>query len=112
MEFKEAHKLFVSYGAANGHTEGTIRCYNQDSSNFVKFLMEKELSQELEGINSKMIRLYTVWMHERGNARETIRRKLNYLASFFNYCEKEEHVSTNPMSKVDRPKPQKLFHVF
>ena len=106
MELKEAHKMFVAYGATNGLTDGTIRCYNQDSSNFINFLTEKNLSLELESITPKIIRLYTVWMYEKGNARETIRRKFNYLASLFNYCEKEELISTNPMLKIDRPKPE------
>lgn len=112
MELKEAHKMFVAYGAANGLAEGTIHNYKQDISNFIKFLTEKNLSLELESIDPKIIRSYTVWMYEKNNARETIRRKLNSLSSLFNYCVKEELISTNQMLKVDRPRREESLPRF
>lgn len=112
MDFQEAHEMFLEYGQAKGYSPGTIVAYRQNGKNFMKFLAEKGYGSELGSIDAKVIRRYTVWISNAGNARETIRRKLNFLGSFFRFCEVEELVTQNPMVKVDRPKKAVTVPIF
>lgn len=40
---------------------------------------------------------------------KTFRNYRQYLASFFNWCEREDFIKTNPVSKIEKPKLPKLL---
>lgn len=109
MDFREAYDMFIEYSLAKGHSQATATAYTQDAKAFQRFSVEKNVVQEVEQLDARVLRQYNVWLRGCGYALGSIKRKLDSLGSFFKFLENEEIIEKNPMRKVERPKvPEQL----
>ena len=109
MEFMETYEIFLEYALAKGRSELTILSYRQDARTFLKFINEKGISPNVEAIDIRTIRLYTVWLRAKKYSLTSINHKLDSMASFFNFLENEDMIQKNIMKRVERPKiPKRL----
>jgi integrase/recombinase XerC len=97
-----------------GYSEHTIRNYRIDLTQFMDFLMEKEVpaaDEALPGIDFRLIREYFGRLYGRYRKR-TIARKLSALRSFFAFLEKRGVNLGNPAADVSTPKQEKYIPTY
>lgn len=89
---------FIRAKQLDGRRDLTLKGYSQQ---LIKFVLE--IGKLVENIQVKDIRKYLMTQNE-GNAKATIANKVAVLRSFFNWLEREELISKNPMNKIDTPR--------
>lgn len=77
------------------YSEQTIKAYTRDLTDLLEFLNSSG-SSDLSDIQYQDLRLFIVYLTERGLARTTISRKLSSLRSFFKYAMRQEWVLQDP----------------
>ncbi|MBW1987922.1 MAG: tyrosine recombinase XerC [Deltaproteobacteria bacterium] len=103
---------FLEYAAADGRSPATIRAYRRDLLEFAGFLADEAGGGELSNeaffrVNRLDIRAYLGFLHQKGDSRSTMARKLSALRSFYRFLEKEGKVAANPAKAVATPKREK-----
>jgi len=83
-----------------GYSENTIKSYDRDLGQFLKFNKEKKVDRET-------IKSYLEHLYDEGYSVSSTERKLACLKSFFNYLVREGKQKTNPTSDVKLPKKAK-----
>ncbi len=90
----------------------TLTAYSTDLIEFRDYLQVKyELDNLLEA-NFQIVRSWIAELMEGKITSRSINRKISSLRSFFRFHVRENHVSTNPMLKVQGPKTTKRLPVF
>jgi site-specific recombinase XerD len=112
MDFMETYEMFLEYATAKGRSELTIASYRQDARTFLNFLAEKRMGKNVEDIDLRTIRLYTVWLRAKKFSLASINHKLDSMGSFFKFLENEDMIQKNIMKRVERPKIPKRLPVF
>ncbi len=83
----------------------TLRNYKADLRQFLEYLTPPGSPEpKLETADHHLIREYVGWLYDRKFERSSIGRKLATLRSFFRFCVREGHMSSNPARLVPSPK--------
>ncbi len=90
----------------------TIEAYKSDLSQFLIYLTNLESDISVSEINYQHIRHWTACLIDAEVSTESVKRKISALKSFFKYLVKQNHVTSNPTSKIILPKKAKRLPVF
>lgn len=90
----------------------TIRCYQDDLSQFFSYLDAQFGPLEIGEINSSYVRSWLASMMEDGIVPKSIHRKASSLKSFFKFHVRSGLIQQTPMSQVSVPKVGKRLPVF
>lgn len=82
-----------------GYSEKTKRAYEDDLNAFRIFLKESG-NDDLLSVKQIDIRIYLGTLVEAEYSRNTMRRKIASIRSFYNYLQKQELISENPVSYI------------
>lgn len=82
-----------------GYSEKTREAYEEDLTNFERFLTESG-EDDLLKINPLDVRVYLSYLTDERYSRNSISRKIASLRSFYQYLLKEEVIKENPFSYV------------
>jgi integrase/recombinase XerC len=89
----------------------TIKAYKTDLDQFSDFIL-KEYSNSLLDVTSLQIRSWLSGLMVEKLSIKSLNRKISSLRAFYNYLEKENRLSSNPMNKVTVPRLPKRLPVF
>lgn len=92
---------------AKGYSEHTARAYLSDLRALSQALSEDILTASSEDINN-----YLMDIAEKGIKPNTRRRKAAAISHFFSYAERKGMISTNPATKLDRPKAEEKEMIY
>lgn len=89
----------------------TVKEYETDLQQFVKFLQEEAISsfEEVEYVHA---RLFVTRLYDQKLARTTISRKISAIRTFFSYLSKELQVNSDAFQALFHPKQQKKLPQF
>lgn len=98
-----AAREFMTYlGIERNYSHHTILGYKRELNQFLKFMGS---DQVLSSISHQQIR---EWLNKlQGYKSASVERKIVALRSFFNFCEDQEYIMTNPARKISCPKRAK-----
>ena len=100
------------------YSSATIDNYQRDLNKFQDYLHTHPQAHSHDNISDKTlidiidaknddVRAYIAYRHRQGLASTSLQRQLSSLRSFYNYCLKEDIISTNPAFDVRAPKGKK-----
>jgi integrase/recombinase XerC len=85
----------------------TVTAYQKDLNQFLVFLAISE--SELLTVTHQQVRSWMVKLMDQGNEAKTINRKISSLRSLYKFLQRNELITTNPMTQVRAPKiPKRL----
>ena len=88
----------------------TLQSYKNDLDQFNNFC--DNIGIKVDEVGSKDIRMWIVSLLDQDTAVRTVHRKLSALTTFFRYLMREDHLQSNPMDKVIKPRMNKRIPVF
>lgn len=88
----------------------TLRNYLQDLMLFKQFLEDRK--KKLDEIKHTDVRMFLVYLRQRGEAKRTSARRLSCLRSFFKFLLREGFIKTNPIIALSSPKVEKKLPEF
>ncbi len=101
-------RAFVTYlDIERGASQETIRSYQSDLQQFVKFLKthsSSDPSPTPKSVDALTIRGYLKWLDDKGEKKSSLARKLSTLKSFFRFLVHENRVEANPALQVRSPR--------
>lgn len=105
----EPVESFLQYLAVErGASAHTLRSYRADFKEFTAFLTRHGITH-LTAADSRIIRAFLGWLHDRRLSRTTIARKLAVLRSGFRFLTRRRLMPRNPVREVGTPKlPKRL----
>jgi len=92
------------------YSENTIESYSNDLSHYQSFCIEAGAEDIL--LDHKIIRMWIVFLLERGISPRSVNRKLSTLKTFAKYLIREGLLDSNPLDKVVKPKMNKRIPSF
>jgi site-specific recombinase XerD len=107
------HKFCMHMRLERDCSKQTIISYRTDFRQFLSFLELKGIPSDIESITTSVVRDYIFYMaEERGLDRNSIRRKIHSLRSFFRYACREEYVEKDPTLRIAVPKKKKPIPIY
>lgn len=104
---------FSSYlETSKRYSAHSILGYSTDVGEFFTFISNSYQISDILHIDHLMIRSWTVSLIEQGITSRSINRKISALNTFFKYLIKIGSITSNPMSKVIRPKVGKRLPIY
>ena len=109
---QEVFTKYINYLEAERNVSPyTVRNYTTDLLDFFNFLRSKGVSS-LREVDRHVVRDYLSYLMEQGFVKASIARKLSAIRSFYRYLQREEIVTTSPVTttspKLDRRLPSFL----
>ncbi len=108
---QESVDLFLSHlKYEKNYSPHTIKNYSRDLAEFIAYLTagRSDRPVRLEQIDHITVRDFLSHLHQRGNQKTSIARKLSALRSFFRYLHREGKIQKSPAKLVSTPRlPQK-----
>lgn len=99
--------LFFQYITSEKRlSKNTYTAYHLDLNQFVAFLDTYSLTSAIE-VRHTHIRAWIVSMMQDETSARSINRKLSCLKTYFNFLQKRQYITANPMAKVVAPKMSK-----
>jgi len=106
MEFKKSLDRFLDYLRHERNASlHTVAGYRRDLLQLYAFLEKKKLL--LKDVDNIALRGFLAELHEKGEKKSTIGRKLAAIRSFFRFCLKKRWIVTNPALAVSTPKQER-----
>jgi integrase/recombinase XerD len=93
--------MFIA--SEKGLSQNTIEAYRRDISNFIDFLLEKEI-HSFSNVNQDHIIQFLAQLATLGYASSTLSRRLIVIKVLFRFLKKEGLLSNNPSTYLDSPK--------
>ncbi len=92
----------------------TVKSYREDLNQLIAFFREKYEGQNLSPaqINSRHLRAFTVWLHDKGYAKSTVARRIAAVRSWFRFLLRQGAVPTNPSEGLRGPRQDKKLPHF
>jgi len=106
MVLKKFHNFLKNERHYSIHT---IRAYLYDVKVFFEFCSFQKYKPSLVTFNH--IRLWVVDLKKNKQSAKTINRKISSLKTFFNFCEREQFVTCNPILKLKSLKQKKRLPI-
>ena len=109
---KSALERFRDYLATERNASPhTIEAYSADISEFALRVREDEKFDDWAEVDRDQARSFVMMLHDNGDGKRSIQRKLSALRSFFRFMIREELVRSNPFTRMpglksDRPLPE------
>lgn len=109
---KRAAERFRDYLANERNASPhTIEAYTADIAEFASRVREDENFDDWAEIDRDQARSFVMMLHDNGDSKRSIQRKLSAMRSFFRFLLREELVKSNPFSRMpgiksDRPLPE------
>tara|TARA_Y100001968_G_scaffold316973_1_gene345427 strand:+ start:617 stop:1498 length:882 start_codon:yes stop_codon:yes gene_type:complete len=101
---------FLNYlNNERNYSQHTVDAYHNDLVQFF-YILNLETSL-LARVKVKDIRSWIIYLKNKNNSTRTINRKISALKTFFNFCKREQYVSTNPLLKIKTMKEAKRLPV-
>ncbi len=95
---------FLEYLAVErGASPHTLRGYATDLAELRRFLAGRGVS-DLAGVDTRAVRAYLAWLHERGLSKATIARKLASARSCLRFLARRGMIDVNPARQVRSPR--------
>jgi integrase/recombinase XerC len=95
---------FLEYLAVErGASRHTLRGYATDLAELRRFLAGRGVS-DLSGVDTRAVRAYLAWLHERGLSKATIARKLASARSCLRFLARRGMIDVNPARQVRSPR--------
>jgi len=111
-DFLEKMKLFVEYLQIEKNASPlTIKYYQNDLEIFFKFLNQEGI-QILAEVDERVLRVFLTSLYNEQLSRRSVSRKVSSLRSFYNFLERENIVSANPLIHISLPKIEKTIPGF
>ncbi len=109
MKDEETIKSYLEYLAnVLNYSNNTIIAYQNDITNFNKFVKEEKFAKDLLGIrNDRVIKAYISHLNNMGEAINSVNRNIASLRGFYNYLLSEKIVDKNfftDISSLKKPK--------
>ncbi len=108
---QESVDLFLSHlKYEKNYSPHTVKNYSRDLAEFIDHLAagRSDRTLRLEQIDHITVRDFLSHLHQGGNQKTSIARKLSALRSFFRYLHREGKIQKNPAKLVNTPRlPQK-----
>lgn len=89
----------------------TINNYRRDIQYFMIFMKQQSI-EGMAAVSYIHIRRYLAELHHREYSRRTISRKLSSLRKFFQYLQREQIISENPVQHLPTPKQEKRLPTY
>ena len=109
---KSALQRFRDYLATERNASPhTIDAYSADITEFARRVRENEEFDDWGGIDRDQARSFVMMLHDNGDNKRSIQRKLSAMRSFFRFLIREELATANPFTRMpglksDRPLPE------
>nr|WP_326717928.1 tyrosine recombinase XerC [Vagococcus sp. B2T-5] len=112
MIFIDYIALFLRYlNVERQYSKQTQIAYDGDIHDFIRFLSETGSSDYLN-IDTKDVRIYLAYLHDREYSRNTISRKISSLRSFYQFLVKNDILGENPFTYIDLKRGQQRLPTF
>jgi len=109
MKFDKAIESFFSYcEIEKNYSPLTIEAYKNALNEFYNyFIIEFETEPNIELIDADDIRPFLGYLHDKGNAKSSLRLKISAVKSFYKYAKKQGFIKSNAASTISTPKAEK-----
>lgn len=104
---KEVEKFLEYLTYEKRYSKHTVIAYENDLAQFTSFLVKDYEVEDLNEVNSGMVRTWLVSLMESGVSSRSVNRKITALKSFFKYALRSSWIKFNPMLKITSPKVSK-----
>jgi len=94
------------------YSQHTVRSYQDDLLQFLKYLTEAFGVMQLKSLESPMVRSWLVHLKNNGLASKSINRKISVLKSFFKFQVRTGQLTGIPMSNISMPKNKRRLPGF
>ncbi|MCI5560439.1 MAG: tyrosine recombinase XerC [Phocaeicola sp.] len=108
--WKDTFLKYLQY--ERNYSEKTILSYENDLSQFERFLSGIDEEQNLCIADSDLIRAWMVSLMEQSYTATSVNRKLSSLRSFYRFLLKRGEINADPTQKIVGPKKKKPLPVF
>jgi integrase/recombinase XerC len=112
---KEALAEFLRHLALERNaSELTVKSYREDLTQAVDFFQARGAGAErgIGAVSSRMLRAFTVWLHEQQYAKATIARRLAALRSWFRFLCRQGMLTVNPADGLRTPRQDRKLPTF
>ena len=92
-------KEYLHVMKLRGRAKTTLESYELFLKRFIK-----GLDKPIKRVNTRNIRSFLMQEEDKGNSKSTIATKISILKSYFNWLEREEIITKNPVEKIEKPK--------
>jgi site-specific recombinase XerD len=89
---------------AADRSPATLRAYKSDLQQFVTWARGRHVTDP-EGVSTRVLREYLVFMTERGDERTSIVRRRASLRGYFSWLVERGHLSQSPAARLSAPRP-------
>ena len=93
-------------------SELTVKSYREDLTQAASFFKETYQAEDPRKLNSRHLRAFTVWLHEKGYAKTTIARRIAAVRSWFRYLCRQGTMEANPAEGLRGPRQDKKLPHF
>ena len=90
-----------------GYSENTIVAYQNDLTQFVKYLKEQAENIDWGRVDKKALVSYILFLKEREYASATVARKVAAIKSFFHFLVADGFLKDDPTATLDSPRAKK-----
>lgn len=108
--WKDTFLKYLQY--ERNYSEKTILSYENDLSQFERFLSGIDEEQNLCVADTDLIRAWMVSLMEQSYTATSVNRKLSSLRSFYRFLLKKGEINADPTQKIVGPKKKKPLPVF
>lgn len=108
--WKDTFLKYLQY--ERNYSEKTVLSYENDLSQFERFLSGIDEEQNLCIADSDLIRAWMVSLMEQSYTATSVNRKLSSLRSFYRFLLKRGEINADPTQKIVGPKKKKPLPVF
>ncbi len=92
----------------------TVKSYREDLTQALEFFRTRHAVQSLDLalLNARLLRAYTVWLHDQGYARSTVARRIAAVRSWCRFLCRQGLLTANPADGLRSPRQEKKLPHF
>lgn len=102
-----AEQFYLYLEAEKASSPLTIQAYRADMKSFLGFLEREQITAELEGVTTPLLRNYLIDMTRRGLKASSRARRLHGLRSFWRYLVNTDVVLSSPCDRLSTPRRER-----
>jgi integrase/recombinase XerC len=107
-------EFLTHLGLEKNASDKTVKSYREDLTQALSFARERNQKDHVapSDWNTRLLRAFVSWLHEKGYAKSTIARRLAAVRSFGKHLCREGVLSVNPAQGLRGPRPDKKLPHF